>query len=97
MRKWIDSLYKSFFNNEEGFSGRKLTAFTLVLCIITLHIIFVTKRDDIFKDLLIDILIIDVCGVAFFQGLVTVGNLIELRTGNVIEPDGNKNENGNGV
>lgn len=81
MKKWIESLYQSFFNNDKGFSGRKLTAFALVCCIIALHVSFITKRDSIFQELLVEILVIDVCGVAFFQGLVTVGNIIELRTG----------------
>ena len=80
LKNFSDSLK----NNEEGWSGRKLTAFTLTACIVTLHI-FYFMYALMFKDfsLFTTVLIIDLVGVAFFRGLVTVANIIELKNGKV--------------
>ena len=69
-------------NQTSGWSGRKLTAFTLTGCIVALHV-FYFMYSLMLKEfsLFVDVLIIDLIGVAFFLGLVTVANIIELRGG----------------
>ena len=73
----------SLKNSELGWSGRKLTAFTLTCCYVMSNIfwfIYALMYRDF--SLFIEVLIIDLIGIAFFQGLVTVANIIELKNGN---------------
>ncbi len=82
MKKFITELSKnimgSFNNNQkEGFSARKLTAFTLILCIIFMHLIW--GKNNNFT---VEILICDLIGVAFFLGLITVDQIIRFKNDN---------------
>ncbi len=76
----------SLKNSDLGWSGRKMTAFALTLCVVSLHIGYylyaITAANFA---LFTEVLIIDLCAIAFFMGLVTVANLIELRTGRKTE------------
>lgn len=74
----------SLKNTEGGYSGRKLTAFTLTACIVALHVFYFIYA-LVFRDftLFTTVLIIDLVGVAFFLGLVTIANIIELKNGKV--------------
>ena len=81
MRKFITSLYHSLFNNGEGFAGRKITAAILTLLVMTGDIIYFAKTEVAFMSIFIDWLIVHLSAIGFFLGLVTVANLIELRTG----------------
>ena len=78
MKDFINSLK----NNNEGFSGRKLTAFTLTACIVALHILFIWKPQF---ELFISLVITDLVGIGFFLGLVTIANIIDLKNGNVVK------------
>lgn len=74
---------KSFYNKfEEGMSARKLTAFTLMACIVYGHLRFVDVT------VIVEVLIIDLSAVALLLGIVTVQNLIEFKTG--IKDKGNE-------
>lgn len=81
MKKWITSIYGSLFNNSEGFAGRKLTAATLTLLVVAGDVIYFSKTEVAFMSIFTDWLIIHLSAIGFFLGLVTFGNLIELRTG----------------
>ena len=86
----------SLKNSEEGFSGRKLTAFTLTCCIVALHIFYFIYSLVLGKfELFINVLVIDLIGVAFFLGLVTVANIIELKNGK--NKDDKQNEPNNQI
>lgn len=82
---WIKSLYESLFNAPGGFAGRKVTAAVLVVAVLIGDGIYFSKDTPVFISIFIDWLIIHLCAVAFFLGLITVANLIELRTGNIIK------------
>jgi len=77
-KNWSDGLK----TGNEGWSGRKQTALALTLCFLAAHAMWfnyaLAYRDF---SLFINVLIIDLVGIAFFLGLVTVQNIIELRTG----------------
>jgi hypothetical protein len=81
MKKWITSLYLSLFNNNEGFAGRKVTAAVLTTLVVVGDIIYFTKSETAFMSVFENWLIIHLCAIGFYLGLVTVANLIELRTG----------------
>lgn len=78
MKKFITWFSSSFDNTTTGASARKLTAFALMLCIAYIHLRFIDH------DNAIDALIIDLIGVAFFLGLITASQIVELRNGNII-------------
>ena len=71
----IRNLIKSFSNIEGGFSARKLTAFALMVCVAYIHYKFVNQENAI------DALIIDLVGVGFFLGLITVAQIINFKNG----------------
>lgn len=74
MKKTIDNLLGSFDNvKNSGFSARKLTAFTLMLCIAFIHFRFVDINNAI------EALMIDLSGVLLCLGIVTAQNIIELK------------------
>lgn len=74
--KWFAA---SFDNSTSGSSARKWTAFALMVCIAYIHLKFVNNANAI------DALIIDLIGVGFFLGLITVSQLVELRNGSVVK------------
>ena len=76
----------SLKNSELGWSGRKMTAFALTLCVVAMHVAYYTYALMAANfTLFTEVLIIDLVGIAFFIGLVTVANIIELRTGRKTE------------
>jgi len=42
MKELINNVLKSFNGNAEGYSSRKLTAFAIILCVIAIHIKWLT-------------------------------------------------------
>jgi len=82
MRKEIiNGLLGSFDNKKDnGFSGRKLTAFTFTFCGVYANY-QVFNLPVISDHLAISILIIDVVAAAFFIGLVTADQIIKFKSG----------------
>ena len=70
-----------------GYSGRKLTAFSLNVCIISLHVLFIFR--PVFE-LFISLIIVDLVGVAFFLSIISVQQIIELKNGNVTKTTTNE-------
>lgn len=75
MKELYTNIVNSFKNNRDGFSGRKLTAFSLIVCIYWVHYKYVNH------DNATEVLIIDLCGVLISLGIVTAQNLIEFKNG----------------
>ncbi len=74
MNSIISKLIGSFDNKKDsGFSARKLTAFSLMICIAYIHINYVSESNAV------EVLIIDLCGVLVLLGVITIQSLIELR------------------
>jgi len=85
MKEIFKKLIGSLDNKKDsGFSGRKLTALTLMACIVSMH--FVWGQNNDYTE---NILIIDLIGVAFFLGLVTADQIIKFKS--------DKNEQDKGV
>lgn len=83
--KILDNLINSFTTEKGGFAARKLTAFAFMLCIVYVHYSSLSKENvEVF-------LWVDLCGVMLCLGLVTAGNLIELKNGNKPETNGQNN------
>jgi hypothetical protein len=80
MKEILTKLANSFDNTNDGFSARKLTAFTLVVCICWLHYKFVTP------DNAVEYLIIDLLGVLILLGIITIEQVIKLKNGNTQPP-----------
>lgn len=79
-----DFIVGSFTNDKAGASARKLTAFTLVVCYVSAFIIYCHCLINSTKwatDVFIEVLIITLCGAAFFLGLISVTQLIQLKNG----------------
>lgn len=77
MKQIISDLYNRFLGSldtrkETGFSGRKLTAFAIVLCCIAAHIKWITLGD--FKQLEM-VLTIDYAFVSALFGMTTYQNI----------------------
>lgn len=73
--KVINNILASFNNYEKGFSARKLTAFSLMVCIAYIHYKFVDTS------IAIEALIIDLSGVLISLGIVTAEQVIKLKNG----------------
>ena len=71
----INKLIASFDNSKDGFSARKLTAFSLMTCIGYIHYKFIDKENAI------EAIIIDLCGTFLLLGLITVDQIIQLKNG----------------
>ncbi len=81
MNPIISKLIGSFDNKKDnGFSARKLTAFSLMICIAYIHYKYVSESNAV------DVLIIDLCGVSIMLGVITIQNVIELKNGGKNEP-----------
>jgi hypothetical protein len=79
MKKFIIDIVKNLLgslNNKanEGFSARKLTAFTFMACIVYMHYIW-----GLNNNFSVEILICDIVGVSFFLGLITFDQIIKLK------------------
>ncbi len=84
MNIW-DNLVKSFTTEKGGFAARKLTAFSFMVCIAFVHWTALNKDNvQVF-------LWVDLCGVMLSLGLVTAGNIIELKNGSKQQEDGQSN------
>lgn len=87
MSTW-QNIISSFKANAEGLSGRKLTAFVIVVMVVCLHAMFIyaLQQNQVWAHgCFIELVIIDFISSAFFLGLVTVQQIIELKNGNVIK------------
>lgn len=78
----------SFRDTRNGLSARKLTAFMLSFCFFVCSCIFANAlylehqwATDLYTEYNVTIL----CGIAFFLGLVTVSQLIQLKNGSAQE------------
>jgi hypothetical protein len=85
-KNFFEKMFLTFDNSKEGHSARKWTAFIIIACVVIGHILYYkhcyTKEDfSIFST----ILIIDYIAAAFFLGMVTAQNIIELKNGNSSE------------
>jgi hypothetical protein len=77
VKTFFSDLLNSFNNVKNvGFSGRKLTAFTFVACIVYIHYIW-----GIYNAFTVEILICDIVGAAFFLGLISFTQILELKNG----------------
>ena len=81
--KIINNILASFNTFEKGFSARKLTAFSLMVCIAYIHYKFVDTS------IAIEALIVDLCGVLLCLGLVTASHIISLKNGGTNENNQN--------
>lgn len=45
MKKFISDLISSLNSKDEGFSGKKLSAFAVMICIVTAHVKWITLGD----------------------------------------------------
>jgi len=82
--KRIQDLIDSFYNTKAGMSGRKLTAFALILMMYHVHMNHVDNTNAV------DVLWVDAILVLLLLGIITVQNLIELKNGSA-----QKNDQGN--
>ena len=71
----LTDLYNSFFNSKDGFSARKLTAFTLIACTVYLH----WKYCDVSNA--VEFLWADLVFACLFLGIVTAQNIIDIKHG----------------
>lgn len=76
MKDLIKSIINSFNTTEKGASARKLTAFWFVVLITYVH------YQHLHESNAVDFLWIDVCACFFLLSIITVQDLIQLRTGN---------------
>ena len=67
------NILNSFNTFEKGFSARKLSAFTLMVCIVWVHYKWVNH------DNVAEVLIIDLCGVLILLGIVTAEQIIKFK------------------
>ena len=71
--KILNNILASFNTFEKGFSARKLSAFTLMVCIVYVHYKWVNH------DNVAEVLIIDLCGVLILLGIVTAEQIIKFK------------------
>jgi hypothetical protein len=81
MNIW-ENLVKSFTTEKGGFAARKLTAFSLMICIAFVHIRHCTPENAV------EFLAIDLIGVLLCLAIVTGEQIIMLKNGN---PNGQNN------
>jgi len=72
MKQFIQKLIDSLENNTKGFSGRKLTAFAIVLCVVVAHVKWLSLGDF---TLMSEIFLIDYGFIAALFGMTTYQNL----------------------
>lgn len=72
MKDFIKKLIDSLENNTKGFSGRKLTAFAIVSCVIAAHIKWLSLGDF---TLMSEVFMIDYSFIAALFGMTTYQNL----------------------
>lgn len=75
LRRLFSKVMLSFENSKEGFSGRKLSAFTGVMMAVAVTLFYLAEK-DMLSALYAWLLFALIC-----LGIVTIGNLIELKNG----------------
>lgn len=75
--KW---LFGSFDNTPSGASGRKLSAFALMLCVFWLHYKYANTGNAV------EFLICDLSSIGLLLGIVTVQNIIDLKSNKTTKP-----------
>ena len=81
MKNLFTKLINSFDNENSGFSARKLTAFSLMVCVAYIHYKFIDTSTAINAQ------IVDLCAILVLLGIITIEQVIKLKNGN------NNNEN----
>ena len=76
MKDLMKFIVGSFTNEKNGASARKLTAFALMILIAYSHFKYVDLSN------VVEVLIIDLCGVLLCLGLVTAEQIISFKSGN---------------
>jgi hypothetical protein len=71
----LENIINSFSNSKQGFSARKLTAFSFVIMAIYLHIKHVNN------DNAVQALIVDACVILICLGIITAQNIIQFKHG----------------
>lgn len=80
-------ILNSFKNNDQGLSARRLTAFTCIVLVVSLHFMFIKAlqlKEKWAEESFIDLVIIDFIASAFFLGLVTAENIVQFKNGGLI-------------
>jgi len=77
MKGILTRLFNSLDTKNEGFSGRKLTALTLIFLAIYVH----TSVDFHAKGVGLEFLITDVIGAFMCLGIITAQNIINFKKG----------------
>lgn len=72
MKKILHKILNSFDNGPNGYSSRKLTAFTIIVCVVAAHIKWITLGD--FEQLEM-VLTIDYSFIATLFGMTTYSSL----------------------
>jgi len=72
MKKIIDNILKSFNGAAEGYSSRKLTAFVIILCVIAIHIKWLTLGNLTQMEM---VLTIDYGFIAALFGMTTYSSI----------------------
>lgn len=81
-----DYILNSFNTAPGGASGRKLTAFALTGCVVSLHLIYFYYLLKVRNfSLFTSVLIIDLVAIGFFMGLVTAQNIVQFKNGGIIK------------
>jgi hypothetical protein len=75
LKRLFSKVMLSFENSKEGFSGRKLSAFTGVMMAVAVTLFYLAEK-DMLSALYAWLLFALIC-----LGIVTIGNLIELKNG----------------
>jgi hypothetical protein len=73
MKNLFKDLYDSFHNNSGGFSARKLTGFTIVMCIVYTHYKHVDASNAV------EIHVIDCIFALLLFGIITAEQVIKFK------------------
>jgi len=80
MKKFIKNIVldtiRALDNRPGGFSGRKLTAFVTMMCVIYLHIHYVDQT------VIVSVLVYDMLFILLLLGLITMDQLYKFKCGN---------------
>ena len=89
MKKFIDNLFASLDNRASGFSGKKLTALALVVCVVAAHVKWLSYGNF---DQLVTVLMTDYGFIAVLFGINTYDKKVNGSTTTSLEQsaDGNK-------
>lgn len=80
--KWwevVNNLANSFNTKPIGYSGRKLTAFAILVLVYYIHFKFLDNNNAV------EVLIVDLCAVMLLFGLVSFQQLLSLKNGTVTQ------------